>query len=886
MSEIIISKKLVDSLKKKSENNNEFKKLFEFALKFNNYYQQKDYKNFVINLRECSDYVASIYRVDYLKEILSSALWNEVSSLHNALHSMNYLDEYIKSFDDIMIGRDFANYSLHTEFNKNEFHIDENNLPNKNSINILIQIGLFGVDYVIENVNTKNSNEVSLETIFNFPTEDDYNNYKQKNNIKYAKRLENMCLDYIIDNEDNDFLNEYPALKIAKYIWNCDFISVREIVKNELKKFSNSKKDSRYYQLLLANSIVDIEFNKIKEAKNNLKIILSKCKINYLNNIAKNILIMLGETKYLKNKINYDIKKPINLPNYDKDIREVLYNDFIKRYSGSVSLGVIDYKYYILNSTIIEWINVYIKFISLGLFNNINSHYEILLTEQVIQYCIYKNNNEIMAHIFFILLKSNISNNSLIDKTMLIIEDMISNKDIENIKIYLDLLIKNSIVSIVGIKFIIKYIYLLDKKQLKILIKKREEWFNKFINNNERSIKDLYNLELCNSHLDLYIAILKISKELWDKEKYNIIELIENKKNYIIRINSIIDKIIYQLFPIYKDTIDNEYIEKWISFLNKLYKDKEMHRFLSTQNAEIDLKYKVLLTFSNLDRKIDEKYLKEYFDISFYLYYESKALPNISKDNIKHLYERCEKYFIEFRKSTKHEEDSDIAYFIYKLLTITKKYDYFFNETKKLLNEFLEYFCSQNHTIFKFGVLISILVIILEDYNSEEYIDKIKVNILELVDSNIIEKYSSYSNYWSERIENSYSFFYSDKSKGSINDIIKSYFDCISSIINNTELGLLELNRLSNILWHKYTIRHALALLIHFHRRLKKEYLPTLQIQIIKWIVSLPLNISSFLIKVYKYIYRNDLESINKIKEMYPEINIQLLNELNKKESY
>ena len=883
MSKNIISKKLINSLKKKSENNKEFKKLFEFALNFNNYYQQKDYQNFFINLRECSDYISSIYRVDYLKDILTSALWNEVSSLHNTLHSMNYLDGYIKSFDDIMISRDFANHSLHTEFNKNEFYIDKNNLPNKNSINILIQIGLFGVDYVIKNVNTKNSNEVSLETIFNFPTEDDYNNYKQKNNIKYAKRLENMCLDYIIDNEDNDFLNEYPALKIAKYIWNCDFISVREIVKNELEKISNSKKDSKYYQLLLANSIVDTECNKIKKAKNNLKIILSKCKINYLNNIAKNILIMLGETKYLKNKINYDIKKPINLPNYDKDIREVLYNDFIKRYSGSVSLGVIYYKYYILNSTIIEWINVYIKFISLGLFNNINSHYEILLTEQVIQYCIYKNNNEIMAHIFFILLKSNISNNSLIDKTMLIIEDMISNKDIENIKIYLDLLIKNSIVSIVGIKFIIKYIYLLDKKQLKILIKKREEWFNKFINNNERSIKDLYNLELCNSHLDLYIAILKISKELWDKEKYNIIELIENKKNYIIRINSIIDKIIYQLFPIYKDTIDNEYIEKWISFLNKLYKDKEMHRFLSTQNAEIDLKYKVLLTFSNLDRKIDEKYLKEYFDISFYLYYESKALPNISKDNIKHLYERCEKYFIEFIKSTKHEEDSDIAYFIYKLLTITKKYDYFFNETKKLLNEFLEYFCSQNHTIFKFGVLISILVIILEDYNSEEYIDKIKVNILELVDSNIIEKYSSYSNYWSERIENSYSLFYSDKSKGSINDIIKSYFDCISSIINNTELGLLELNRLSNILWHQYTIRHALALLIHFHRRLKKEYLATLQIQIIKWIVSLPLNISSFLIKVYKYIYKDDLESINKIKEMYPEINIQLLNELDKK---
>lgn len=882
MSKNIISTKLIDSLKKKVENNNEFKKLFEFALNFNKYYKQKDYENFFINLRECSDYVASIYGVDYLKEILGSALWDNVSSLHNALHSMNYLDEYIKSFDDIMISRDFANSSLHAEFNKNEFSIDENNLPNKNSINILIQIGLFGIDYRSENDNMKDLNEISLETIFDLPTEESYYNYKRTNNIKSPKRLEDIYLDYIINNENNDFLDNYSALKIAKYIWNCDFISVRKIVRDELKKFNNSKKDNKYYQFILASSIIDIECNKIKEAKNSLKIILSKCSLNYLNNIAKNILIILGETKYLDNKINYNVKKPSNLPNYNGDITNVLYDDFIKRYSGSVSLGVIDYKYYILNSNIIKWINVYIKLISLGLFNNINSHYEILLKEQVIQYGIYKNNNEIMTHIFFILLKSNISNNSLIDKTMLIIEDMISNKYTGNIKIYLDLLIKNSIVSSAGIKFIIKYIYLLDKKQLTILIKKREEWFSKFINNNERSIKDLLNLELYNSHLDLYIAILKISKELWDKEKYKIIELIESKKNYIIRINYVIDKIIYQLFPIYKDTIDNEYIEKWISFLNKLYKDKDMHRFLFTQNAEMDLKYKVILTFANLDRKIDAKYLKEYFDISFYLYYEAKVLPNINKDNIKNLYEFCEKYFIEFKKSTKYREDSDIAYIIYNLLTITKKSNYFLNEAIKLLNDFLEYFHNQDYTIFRFGILISILVIILEDYNSEEYINKTKINILELIDSNIIEKYSSYSN-WEDRIEKSYSLFYSDKSKESINDIIKSYFDCISSIINNTELGLLELNRLSNILWHQHTIRHAPALLIHFHKRLKKEYLPTLQIQIIKWIVNLPLNISSSLIKIYKYIYKDDLESINKIKEMYPDINIKLLSELDKK---
>lgn len=124
MSKNIISKKLIDSLNKKSENNNEFKKLFEFDLNFNNYYQQKDYQNFFINLRECSDYVSSIYRVDYLKDILTSALWNEVSGLRN-LNSIDYLSKYIK---DITVNRDFANSSLHVQFNKNEFYIDKNNL--------------------------------------------------------------------------------------------------------------------------------------------------------------------------------------------------------------------------------------------------------------------------------------------------------------------------------------------------------------------------------------------------------------------------------------------------------------------------------------------------------------------------------------------------------------------------------------------------------------------------------------------------------------------------------------------------------------------------------------------------------------------------------------
>ena len=51
MSENIISKKLINSLKKKSENNKEFKKLFEFALNFNNYYQQKDYQKIYIILQ-------------------------------------------------------------------------------------------------------------------------------------------------------------------------------------------------------------------------------------------------------------------------------------------------------------------------------------------------------------------------------------------------------------------------------------------------------------------------------------------------------------------------------------------------------------------------------------------------------------------------------------------------------------------------------------------------------------------------------------------------------------------------------------------------------------------------------------------------------------------
>ena len=75
-------------------------------------------------MRECSDYVSSIYRVDYLKDILTSALWNEVYGLRN-LNSIDYLSKYIK---DITVNKDFANSSLHVQFNKNEFYIDKNNL--------------------------------------------------------------------------------------------------------------------------------------------------------------------------------------------------------------------------------------------------------------------------------------------------------------------------------------------------------------------------------------------------------------------------------------------------------------------------------------------------------------------------------------------------------------------------------------------------------------------------------------------------------------------------------------------------------------------------------------------------------------------------------------
>ena len=77
-----------------------------------------------------------------------------------------------------------------------------------------------------------------------------------------------------------------------------------------------------------------------------------------------------------------------------------LYEYVIKNYNGAVTLET-NNSFFILRNNIKKWIPIYLQYISLGLFNLLNSHFTVLLKEQIIQYNIYKNSNEILLHTFF-----------------------------------------------------------------------------------------------------------------------------------------------------------------------------------------------------------------------------------------------------------------------------------------------------------------------------------------------------------------------------------------------------------------------------------------------------------------------------------------------------
>ena len=310
---------MINALKEKSSINSEFQKLYNFAFEFNKDYENKNFYNIIINLRKCSNYICTIYGVRSLENIISSVIWKKVSSSSERLYTTKYLYNYIQkysniddffidSFNDITNSRDIANSNLHPQFKKYSFKISEYNLPHFNSINILIEIGLFGLNYK----NEINSNdEIYLENIFELPTEEDYDNYIKNNNIKNHTLFEFIYVEYIINNKDNEFLDKYDALKIAKYFWNQNYKEIINIL-NERKKYILDTNDS-YYQLILSIAImhiVHIELNEKEKAVKCLKQIINECNIKYIKDIAIQLSIYCDED--IEYKYEY-IKYPVNI---------------------------------------------------------------------------------------------------------------------------------------------------------------------------------------------------------------------------------------------------------------------------------------------------------------------------------------------------------------------------------------------------------------------------------------------------------------------------------------------------------------------------------------------------------------------------------------------
>lgn len=866
----IISDDLINTLKEKSNINSEFKKLYNFAFDFNKDYENKNFYNIVINLRKCSDYVCTIYGVKSLENIISSVIWKKVSSSSERLYTTKYLDNYIQkydniedfcidSFNDITNSRDIANSNLHPQFKKYSFKINEYNLPHFNSINILIEIGLFGLYYK----NELNSNdEIYLENIFELPTKEDYNNYINNNNIKKHTMFEFIYIEYIINNEDNEFLDKYDALKIAKYFWNQNYKEIINIL-NKRKEDILETNDS-YYQLILSIAIMHIELNEKEKAVKFLKQIVNECNIEYIKHIAIEL------ARYCDKDIEYKyeyVKYPANIERYYNDITNTLYEYIIKNYNGAITLEE-DNSFFILRNNIKKWISIYLQYISLGLFNLLNSHFAVLLKEQIIQYNIYKNSNEILLHTFFLLLNSNLYNNKILKDTSLIIEDMLPFLDYKKILLYIDQIAESKKISTSQINFIIKNIDLLEENHIKKLSNKITKLLSKF-EKEEKSIKDGFNFFVIEDYINIFILLLEYNQDLWQKEKRFLLEIL---KKYKYNLNSyrkmyvFIDTIIDKLFSKYNATIDDDYILEWIDFLEEIYKDKELNNFNYIKNAESELKYKIVLTFSYLNKKLENKYLEKYFDVIFYLYNGFNALPDITEENIKELYEYCK----EELKKIFISKDQDPIYIINQFLIITKDNNYLFEEAKKLLNDYIERFYNDNTNYgYKFDFLMSILSLILE-YKNEQ-----------IINSEIIKKYMD-TKYLKDVLKNNLPIMYHDMAKKSIVEVINSYIDCLNSITDPSSFGMNSLLNLSNISWHQNTLKYSTTLLKYFYNNLGNEFKAILKMQIIKWIGSLPINLAIYMIKNYKFIYKDNVNIVDEIKNIYPNMNLKLLKELDK----
>ena len=899
----VVSHKLLETIANYKDKSNDFIKIYDLAIKIDEAYVNLSYDMLFEKIRCFREFLYSIFGVSELGKVISTPLWQEMMNITKNVnvfaeleYKLNHFESIVSNFKEINTSVDISNDILHTRYNRENFILDENILPSKMSINILLQIGFFGLKRKYENslkiapLIKNEDNSIKLERLFNLPTLEEFNNYKSDTRFpKIEKDIYRLVIDYLFNNKDDEFLDKHEVMKLAKYIYNLDFNKALSIL-NKKKKSLNKKESHLLAQINAAISWINITLGNMDNGSKNLKDILlledsasNNNYLKYMKQIATRRLMFHTDTR----DFDFDADnwyKISNFPKYERNISiDALYNDIIKEYSGSTSLGEKNF-HFILKNTITNWCRTYIDLISFGLFYDISAHYLNLIKELIIEYNRNKVYNNLITEIFNKLIITSIDNASL--KNILNIIKMMPRNYIEKdkIKSFINKSINKNSLNTLEIEYISVIINYANEKTTKNFSAKLES----ILLNNKLDFKDRTNRLSLSDILIVYLKILYQSKASWEERKSNLIELLKTESvlnNLLLSSNNEECKITYyilRLFKIYGVSENHELFKNWLLFLEIFHSKTSMTSGMIEHYTNKGIDYKnilsqnkysdILETYSCLKIKIPNDTYKNYHD-NFLLYFDgySDYLPCITDDIFKSMFQYTNDLFEEYTKLHKTINNSsdlynnpkyiNIANYIRILIHLSKEKNEYKAEYTKLYNDYLKY-CALEEHIQNIDVLMNTLesiIIFISDNDYEVDIEIIK-KILSIDIKNIPYAYF---------IEN-----YHERSRDSILYIHTVYKGLLYKIIDKEEITTIEiLNDIAKIKWHRVTINRA-SILKYINNNIGEKDKVILQYTIIDWIKTSETSIGNHLLKVYHYIYEDDTNALSLLKDLSKDFSI------------
>lgn len=878
----IISEKLLNILEVLSNENKEYIELLKLAKELNILHYNKFYESYIEKIRVAVGYVTSIYdNVDKYKpeEILKSKLWKKISNLYGTLDTVgrlsNFYDkEYVEdSTNNIKDILPISDSLLHREYGKKQFLIDKYILPSSTSINILIQVGMFGIEQKIKDENIKKDRykTIELETIFQIPSNEEYQNIFINDTLVQNINRQDLVwkyIDYIINGKNSPFLDKYDAIVIAKYLWNGNKSSAETKIN---KVISNIKKNIcglKYHQAQLIKVLMYLEEDDFQKATKLSKEILEESETEYIKNMASSYLFFLGDKDYdYKNRKDPEIIE--NMPKYEPETTDDIFADFINIYSGSVSITKSDYRHRMTYKNIESWIKTYIGYISIGAFEKLYEHFFDLLKIEILQFGIHNSQSSIILEIFFNLLSREYHPTNELKKIVPIIENLNFDLDKKLVDRYVNKIINLKIINSLQAELLYKLIYILDKKQKQDLLKKIKSILNSLDDIYKRELRrHSFNRFLVVSHIHLYLKLLR-EKELeikWSEERKYLFDIINkylSKSEYTEQIE---DQLFYT-FKYYKNDLTEKDFELFEQFLLSFYSLQPKNK--DDKLIENKVAWKLFFLSIYLKKELPSKYLQK-VDKICYLYFDDD-INKLDEEKLVCIY-TC------LKKKIESKDISDNEYLVthsfYMFLIKTKSTEYY-NDAIKLWNSFLEIFFHSNITR-NIDNFLYILRCMLGDFTKNNN----KIDILEITEKNMIEKYIFPCN-WEERISIESAFIefsgYTDRAYRSLIDIIGLCSILVKYKYEKEEISIADINRVLSITWHQLTIHKSGFLLNYLYTSLNEKYRDLLKITHINWIANYPLNISIPLAEVYKEIFYDDIKSINLIKELYPDIHKKIL---------